>query len=143
MLAGGPPGDGTFSVGLGRGLAVGRPGRIVPTLVNVSTTGQATSGPTTGQRLLSSLRGALRRNPAVDRTYRIAVGVVGGVVVALGIVLMPLPGPGALIVLAGLGILATEFEWAHRWSRRGTAQVRRLVARVRARRESRNQQPGV
>ncbi len=36
------------------------------------------------------------------------------VVVAVGIALVPYPGPGWLIVFFGLAILATEFEWAHR-----------------------------
>ena len=45
---------------------------------------------------------------------RFAVGTVGFVVVALGIVLMPLPGPGVLIVLVGVLILSTQFEWAER-----------------------------
>lgn len=31
-----------------------------------------------------------------------------------GIVMIPYPGPGWLVVFAGLGILATEFYWAHR-----------------------------
>lgn len=33
---------------------------------------------------------------------------------AAGLFAIPLPGPGWLIVIAGLAILATEFEWAHR-----------------------------
>jgi uncharacterized protein (TIGR02611 family) len=45
---------------------------------------------------------------------RFVVGAVGFLVVALGIVLMPLPGPGLLIVLAGVLILATQFDWAKR-----------------------------
>jgi uncharacterized protein (TIGR02611 family) len=45
---------------------------------------------------------------------RFAVGTVGFLVVALGVVLMPLPGPGVIIVLAGVLILATQFEWAER-----------------------------
>ena len=45
---------------------------------------------------------------------RFAVGAVGFVVVAVGIVLMPLPGPGVIIVLLGVLILATQFEWAER-----------------------------
>lgn len=32
----------------------------------------------------------------------------------LGIALIPYPGPGWLVVFAGLGLLATEFAWAHR-----------------------------
>lgn len=50
----------------------------------------------------------------LDLTYRIAVAVLGGAVVVLGVVLIPLPGPGWLIVFAGLAILATEFAWAER-----------------------------
>ncbi|WP_027862876.1 PGPGW domain-containing protein [Marmoricola sp. URHB0036] len=45
---------------------------------------------------------------------RYLVGALGFLVVAVGIVLMPLPGPGVLIVLAGVVILATQFEWAER-----------------------------
>ena len=33
---------------------------------------------------------------------------------AVGIVLIPYPGPGWLVVFAGLAILATEFAWARR-----------------------------
>ncbi|MDQ1513008.1 MAG: hypothetical protein QOC59_850 [Microbacteriaceae bacterium] len=43
-----------------------------------------------------------------------AVGIVGVLIVAAGIVAIPLPGPGWLIVLAGLFVLATEFSWAER-----------------------------
>jgi uncharacterized protein (TIGR02611 family) len=42
------------------------------------------------------------------------VGIVGGLVVVLGLITIPLPGPGWLTVLAGLFILATEFLWAER-----------------------------
>jgi uncharacterized protein (TIGR02611 family) len=47
-------------------------------------------------------------------TLRIIIGVVGVAVVLIGLVLVPLPGPGWLIVLAGLAILSLEFEWAQR-----------------------------
>lgn len=42
------------------------------------------------------------------------MGLVGGLIVAVGIVAIPLPGPGWLIVFAGLFVLATEFLWAER-----------------------------
>jgi uncharacterized protein (TIGR02611 family) len=42
------------------------------------------------------------------------IGGVGTGVVIVGVVLLPLPGPGWLIIFLGLGILATEFEWARR-----------------------------
>jgi uncharacterized protein (TIGR02611 family) len=59
-------------------------------------------------------RARLKRNPALALAYRIAVGLVGGLIVVLGLALVPLPGPGWLIVFLGLGILATEFTWAER-----------------------------
>ncbi len=60
------------------------------------------------------LRAKIGSNPAVDLTYRVVVGVVGFAVLVLGIIAIPYPGPGWLIVFAGLGILASEFTWAHR-----------------------------
>ncbi|MEO6109804.1 MAG: TIGR02611 family protein [Candidatus Saccharimonadales bacterium] len=43
---------------------------------------------------------------------RILVGFVGGLVILIGIVLIPYPGPGWLTVFAGFAILSTEFEFA-------------------------------
>jgi hypothetical protein len=45
---------------------------------------------------------------------RIAVTIAGFVVILIGIVLIPLPGPGWAIVFGGLAILATEYIWAER-----------------------------
>lgn len=45
---------------------------------------------------------------------RIAVTVVGGFLVIVGIALLVLPGPGLLVIILGLGILATEYVWAER-----------------------------
>ena len=45
---------------------------------------------------------------------RFAVTLVGAAVTVLGILLMPLPGPGILVVVVGLTILATEYAWARR-----------------------------
>jgi uncharacterized protein (TIGR02611 family) len=59
-------------------------------------------------------RRALAARRSVNRCYQILVGIVGGLVVALGLVTIPLPGPGWLTVIAGLFILATEFTWAER-----------------------------
>jgi uncharacterized protein (TIGR02611 family) len=43
---------------------------------------------------------------------RAAILVIGVALCALGIVLIPLPGPGFLVVILGLAVLATEFVWA-------------------------------
>jgi uncharacterized protein (TIGR02611 family) len=48
------------------------------------------------------------------------VGVVGTAVLIAGIVAIPYPGPGWLILFAGLAILGTEFQRAQRvlrWTR--------------------------
>ncbi|CAN5253216.1 TIGR02611 family protein [soil metagenome] len=84
----------------------------------------------------------MKRNPAAAATYRTAVGVTGALVVLAGIVMIPLPGPGWLVVIAGLAILASEFAWARRlldftkakvwawseWTMRQPFWVRTLIA---------------
>ncbi|HEY1180396.1 MAG TPA: TIGR02611 family protein [Phytomonospora sp.] len=56
----------------------------------------------------------VRRTRSGRLTLKVVIGVVGFAVMALGFVLIPFPGPGWAIVLAGLAILALEFAWAHR-----------------------------
>lgn len=48
------------------------------------------------------------------RLRRFITGLAGGVVLLIGAVAIPYPGPGWLIVFAGLAILAREFTWAQR-----------------------------
>lgn len=60
------------------------------------------------------LRRHIAGNPGLNLAYRICVGVIGGLVLVVGIIAIPYPGPGWLIVFAGLGILSSEFAWAHR-----------------------------
>lgn len=59
-------------------------------------------------------RAFFARHRTLDLVYRVAVGVVGTMIVLGGLVLIPLPGPGWLIVFAGLALLSTEFAWAGR-----------------------------
>ncbi|WP_260684483.1 TIGR02611 family protein [Rhodococcus sp. KBS0724] len=59
-------------------------------------------------------RARIASSPSLNLAYRIAVGFVGLIVLAAGVLAIPYPGPGWLIVFAGLGILASEFAWAHR-----------------------------
>ena len=55
------------------------------------------------------------------------MGVAGGVIVVVGLIMIPLPGPGIPVVIAGIVLLATEFVWAARARDHG----RSLWARVR------------
>jgi len=63
---------------------------------------------------LDGFRQRVRSTRTGRLTLQLVVGIFGAAVVALGIVLIPFPGPGWLIVLAGLAILAVEFVWAQR-----------------------------
>jgi hypothetical protein len=46
---------------------------------------------------------------AGKQVKRVTIAVLGGVVLLVGVALLVLPGPGLLLVLAGLLILASEF----------------------------------
>jgi uncharacterized protein (TIGR02611 family) len=77
----------------------------------------------------------------ISQSKKIFTGIVGGLVVLVGLILVPYPGPGWLIVFGGLAILSTEFEFAAKllayarkkydawaaWLKRQPAVVRMLV----------------
>lgn len=47
-------------------------------------------------------------------TRKLVVALVGFTVLLVGVVMIPYPGPGWLVVFMGLAILAQEFLWARR-----------------------------
>ena len=51
------------------------------------------------------------RRGVITRLFRMASGTL---VTILGVIMMPLPGPGLLIVAVGLGILSRDVAWADR-----------------------------
>jgi uncharacterized protein (TIGR02611 family) len=62
---------------------------------------------------------------------KITVAVLGTLVIAVGVVLLPLPGPGWVIILGGLALLAMEFQWAKRLLRFTREQLLRWTRLVR------------
>jgi len=50
---------------------------------------------------------------------------VGGIVLAIGIAMIVLPGPAIVFIPLGLAILATEFRWAKNWLSRMRQFIRR------------------
>jgi uncharacterized protein (TIGR02611 family) len=66
------------------------------------------------RRMLRRARAWVSRYPRIESAYRAAVGVVGGALAIGGLILVPLPGPGWLVVFLGLAVLGTEFAWAKR-----------------------------
>lgn len=63
---------------------------------------------------------SLRRHGPLTYRWarRIAVALVGGTVLAIGIALLVLPGPAFVVIPVGLAILGVEFAWARRWLRK-------------------------
>lgn len=93
--------------------------------------------PTRWQRV----HGHLHRNRAMSATTKLVVTLVGSAVLVAGLIMMVTPGPGLLGIVAGLAILATEWDWADRWltsARRKLDEARAAAAamdpRVRRRR---------
>lgn len=54
----------------------------------------------------------MKKTRAGNLMWRLTIGIIGGGVTVIGAIALIGPGPGVLVVLAGLGILATEFAWA-------------------------------
>jgi hypothetical protein len=45
---------------------------------------------------------------------RVGVAIAGFTLILVGVALLVLPGPGWLLIFAGLAVLATEYVWAQR-----------------------------
>ena len=59
-----------------------------------------------------AFRDRMKRNPYGSLVWRIFIGAIGGLTTFIGVIMLVAPGPGVLVLLTGLGILATEFAWA-------------------------------
>lgn len=64
---------------------------------------------------------------------RIAVFVIGVTVLLAGVIMLVTPGPGLIVIPAGLAILSIEFAWARLWLRKIR---RRISLNNRAQREA-------
>ncbi|WP_297371432.1 TIGR02611 family protein [Cryobacterium sp.] len=76
---------------------------------------------------LTRSRSWIHRHPRIRAPYRVLVAAAGLTIIVVGLILVPLPGPGWLIVFLGVAVLGTEFPAAHRL----TQLVRRQAGRVR------------
>jgi uncharacterized protein (TIGR02611 family) len=61
---------------------------------------------------------------------RLMILILGVAVLAAGVAMLALPGPGVLVIILGLVILATEFAWAERLLDRTTATAAGAASRV-------------
>ena len=75
--------------------------------------------------------------PKVQALYasarRIAILCGGSLLVIAGIVLLVLPGPGVPLIIAGLALLGTQFEWARRASGWMRDRLRAVISALKAR----------
>ena len=63
---------------------------------------------------------------------RIGILVGGSLLLIAGTVLLVLPGPGVPLIIAGLAVLGTQFEWARRASVWLRDRVRAVFEALRA-----------
>lgn len=82
------------------------------------------------------LRNFLRRTITYTWARRIAVAVIGGSIVLVGIAMIVLPGPAIIVIPLGLGILGLEFAWARHWLRKLKTTASGVVNRVRSKPKS-------
>src|SRR5690348_6016718 len=74
-----------------------------------------------------------KSHPAMRLARRIGIAIAGGLLVLAGAILsLPLvPGPGFLLILAGLGMLSLEFERPRIWLAWLKKRFGKLADRVR------------
>lgn len=63
-------------------------------------------------------------------TKRLAVFVLGATVLGAGAAMLVLPGPGVIVIVLGLAILASEFAWAERALDRTTTTAANAATKV-------------
>ena len=66
---------------------------------------------------------------------RVAVTIAGFAVVLAGLAMLILPGPGIVVILAGLAILGTEYVWAQRLLRKARDTAANAANKVRRKRD--------
>lgn len=83
--------------------------------------------------LLRRVHTRLHANPVTGLITKIVVSIVGAAVVLAGVVLSGpgIPGPGLLVIILGLAILASEWEWAERLMRWAKGKAHRAAERAR------------
>lgn len=74
---------------------------------------EETAPPSLASRM-RAFRERLRRNRGLDTVWRVMVFALGCTLIAAGVVMWVIPGPGWATIILGLVVLASEFSWANR-----------------------------
>ncbi|MEG3629524.1 TIGR02611 family protein [Streptomyces poriticola] len=92
-----------------------------------------------GERALGSRAPEfIKASRMLHLSWQVGVFIIGLAVVVTGVIMLPLPGPGWVVIFGGMAIWATEFVWAQlvlRWTKRKVTEAahRALDPRVRRR----------
>ncbi|MET7606859.1 TIGR02611 family protein [Streptomyces avermitilis] len=81
----------------------------------------------------------IKARRALHLSWQVGVFIVGLAVVVAGVIMLPLPGPGWLVIFGGMAIWATEFVWAQlvlRWTKRKVTEATRRALDPRVRRRN-------
>lgn len=124
--------------------APGRPARgaviavSAPVSVSEKSTGDAGGGAAGVKPLGFRAPEFIKRSRMLHLCWQAGVLLAGLAVVIVGVILLPLHGPGWVVIFAGMALWVTEFVWAQlvlRWTRRKLAEAaqRALDPRVRRR----------
>ena len=100
--------------------------------------GKKTDGAKDGQGLGSRAPEFVKARRLLHLSWQVLIFVIGLAVVVAGIIMLPLPGPGWVVIFGGMAIWATEFVWAQlvlRWTKRKVTEAtqRALDPKVRRR----------
>ncbi|MET7481359.1 TIGR02611 family protein [Streptomyces sp. NPDC005648] len=115
------------------------PGEVAVASEEQRPTGAGTGGARDGQGLGSKAPAFIKRRRALHLSWQVGVFVVGLAVVGAGIVMLPLPGPGWVVIFGGMAIWATEFVWAQlvlRWTKRKVTEAAQKALDPRVRRRN-------
>ena len=78
------------------------------------------------------------------QSFRLSVAALGFTVLLVGVVMLVTPGPGLLVIIAGLAVLAHQFAWAARAlekARQRAAMAKEVAVRRAAARRAQAQAP--
>lgn len=112
----------------------GKPDDRVRTAGSATGTAEDSTEPPLGSRAPDFIKA----RKTLHLSWQVGVFIAGLAVVGAGAAMLVLPGPGWLVIFAGMAIWATEFVWAQlvlRWTKRKVSEAaqRALDPRVRRR----------
>lgn len=130
----------------GRGVRSGRLGlmnaesnereEVVDPAATVPATGDASEDE---RELGSRAPQFIKASKPLHLSWQVGVFVIGLAVVVTGVIMLPLPGPGWLVIFGGMAIWATEFVWAQlvlRWTKRKVTEAAQKALDPRVRRRN-------